>query len=90
MLGSRWALAAPAGSACAAIAILAGWPAGPWIAVASNAAMVATNLAIARWRPSRISWQLLAGSGLLLAGTAGWASGVPLSEVMRPGRASSS
>jgi hypothetical protein len=82
VLGSRWALAAPAGSACAAIAILAGWPAGPWIAVASNAAMVATNLAIARWRPSRISWQLLAGSALLLSGTAGWASGVPLSDVV--------
>jgi hypothetical protein len=82
VLGSRWALAAPAGSACAAIAILAGWPAAPWIAVVSNAAMVATNLAILGWRPSRISSQLLAGSALLLSGTAGWASGVPLADVV--------
>jgi len=82
VLGGRWALAAPLGAACAAIAILSGWSAGAGIAVASTAAMVATNLAIARWRPSRISWQLLAGSVLLLSGTAGWASGVPVSDVV--------
>ena len=81
-LGSRWALAAPLGSAIAAIAILIGWSVGPWIAVASNAAMVATNLAIAGWRPSRTSWLLLAGSALLLSGTARWASGVPVSDVV--------
>ncbi len=81
-LGTRWAVAGPLGSAVAAIAILGGSSTGPWIAAAANAAMLATNVAIAGRRPSRTAWLLLAGSGLLLFGTARWASGEPVSHVV--------
>jgi hypothetical protein len=82
VLGTAWGLAAPLGTAAAATALLIGAPGGPWIATAANVALIATNGAIARRRPTRTSWLLLAGSALLLLGTARWAAGDPVARVV--------
>jgi hypothetical protein len=77
-LGRRWALAAPVVSAATAAAMLVGWSLAPWIAAASSAGMLATNLVAAARRPTQVTWLLLAGSALLLLGNLRWAAGDPL------------
>ena len=81
-LGARWAFAAPVGFALAGAAMLAGWSHAPWIAAASSAGMLAANARAVGRRAMLVTWLLLAGSALLLAGNVQWAAGEPVFRAM--------
>ncbi len=73
---------APALGAAAAVAMLAGLPFAPWLAVASSAALAGVNGAIVRRHSAAFTWLMLAGSGALVGGSVAWALGRPVFEVV--------
>lgn len=81
--GARWAWCAPVASALGALALLGrAVPAGAWLAVAAAALLVLVNGAIVRRQAAPFTILMAVGSLLLFAGSARFALGRPVFEVV--------
>src|SRR5262249_39942891 len=81
-LGRPWSLVAPGLGACAAVGMLAHAAWAPWAAAGSSLALAMVNLAIVRRQAASFTWLMLLGSALLALGSAAWALGRPVFEVV--------
>lgn len=81
-LAAPWSYAAPVVSACAAVATLVGVPGAAWGAAAAGALLVAVNAAIVRRQSLPFTWLMLLGSAVFALGTAAWAVGRPVFQVV--------
>ena len=81
-VGRPWAYAGPLATGAGALALTAGWPAGPWLLTLGSAVTTLVLVVILTRQPALFTAVMVSGSFCWLAGHALWLAGWPIHRVV--------